>query len=180
MEGIKFVLGISEKEGPRGGTTSIQSVLLDKNMYTESQAQHWLRRHAFLYGKMDEGKKYWRARQIQPERFKRFVTVNANPLMSYPILDGKRIRGEYERRNYSGQMRAQEESFRESKRLGINSKRRIAEKFDKYWKYMDTIAFADTKIELAKIQFQVAKDEDISERERDRLYNEIYKISRGL
>lgn len=80
MEGIKFILGISGEKGPQGGTTQIQSVLLDKDMYTESEAKTWLRKHAFMYGKMDEGKSYWRARQVQPEKFERFATYDANPI----------------------------------------------------------------------------------------------------
>jgi len=52
-----------------------QSVLLDKDYFTKSQAKAWIRKHDFkvtFYGKeVEETENFYRFRQMAPGRFKK-------------------------------------------------------------------------------------------------------------
>lgn len=50
-----------------GGVTQVQSILFDKNKFTEEEAIVWLKKHNYKYQKMDLKKKYYRFRQVSPK-----------------------------------------------------------------------------------------------------------------
>ena len=74
--GVKFLYGVKKERGPKGGRTSIQSILFDKAKWSVEKAKDWLSDHNFLYGKVDEGKDYLRFRQQEPKGFIRYRTIN--------------------------------------------------------------------------------------------------------
>jgi hypothetical protein len=62
--------------------TEIQSVLFNKDRYTEAQAKNWAHKHGFKYGKVDTTENYHRLRQQDPSDFKqdgfRTITLKNN------------------------------------------------------------------------------------------------------
>jgi hypothetical protein len=52
----------------------VQSVLIPRSKYTLAQARAWLKGHKFRAGKVDITDTYYRFRQREPGKFKRFRT----------------------------------------------------------------------------------------------------------
>lgn len=50
-------------------STTIQSILFDKEKFTLEEAKNWLEKHNFRNDKVDETDKYYRFRQREPEEF---------------------------------------------------------------------------------------------------------------
>jgi len=66
-------------EGTPG--TQVQTLLLDKDVFTKKQAKAWARNHNFRYGKVDETASYYRLRQGDPTAFRKdtFRTIDFRP-----------------------------------------------------------------------------------------------------
>ena len=77
----KKIRDMSERvDWEQGGKSNLEvhSILFDKDYFTESEAERWLRDHKYktsYYGKgVDETKDYYRYRQKSPKKFKDFRT----------------------------------------------------------------------------------------------------------
>jgi hypothetical protein len=70
-KGIKFVLGFPKG----GGASKVQSVIFDKEFWTEAEARKWLTDNDFKSGKIDDTEGSLRFRQEDPEGFERFRTI---------------------------------------------------------------------------------------------------------
>ena len=54
---------------------AIQSVILDKNLFTLKSAYAWIIKHGFKYYKIDITKDKYRFRQLDPNPNKRYYTI---------------------------------------------------------------------------------------------------------
>lgn len=75
-KGIRFVLGIRGRGDKR--KSEVQSVLFQKEQWTEAGAKEWLEGHGFKYGQVDEGGEhagYLRFRQEEPGMFEKFRVI---------------------------------------------------------------------------------------------------------
>src|ERR1043165_8256366 len=62
-KGIKFVIGFPKDGGP----SKVQSVIFDKDHWTETEARKWLSDNDFKSSKMDDTENSLRFRQEDPE-----------------------------------------------------------------------------------------------------------------
>jgi len=74
-EGIQFIIGKLKGEN----TTTVASVLFDKEVWTKRKARTWLGGHGFKSGKIDETDTRLRFRQKDPDEFEKgsFRTISA-------------------------------------------------------------------------------------------------------
>jgi hypothetical protein len=54
--------------------SSIQSILIPKNLFTLEQAKNWMKKNNFPILKVHETNKYYRFRQQTPETFNKYYT----------------------------------------------------------------------------------------------------------
>lgn len=53
------------------GKSIIQSVIINKNLYSRPVAKRWIKKHNFKDYKVDETPNYYRFRQTDPKQFKK-------------------------------------------------------------------------------------------------------------
>lgn len=75
---IKEFLAYAEKKNPTRTapqqSTTVQTLLFDKNRWTSEKAKEWAKGHGFKYGKVDtKGPTVLRLRQIPPDKFREFA-----------------------------------------------------------------------------------------------------------
>jgi hypothetical protein len=58
----------------KAANTAVQSVLIPRSRYSESEARAWLKEHGYRSGKIDVTDKYYRFRQAEPGLFSRMRT----------------------------------------------------------------------------------------------------------
>ncbi|MCS7318233.1 MAG: hypothetical protein NZZ41_08025 [Candidatus Dojkabacteria bacterium] len=63
----------------RKRTSKIQSILFKKDYYTKKDAISWLKSHGFKYNKIDVTEDFYRARQFQPRKNKKYRTLIPTP-----------------------------------------------------------------------------------------------------
>ncbi len=72
-----------EKMAMRAGRaptgSRVQSVLLDKEMFSQAAAKRWAKEHNFRTTQVDSQGNYWRFRQESPAKFKKIRTVEFRP-----------------------------------------------------------------------------------------------------
>ena len=61
--------------GGRRPKMRVQSILFDRDLWTEAKARRWLKREGFRYGKVDATERHLRYRQIDPAYFSTFRTI---------------------------------------------------------------------------------------------------------
>lgn len=64
LTSLQLVIAASPSQG-----TEIQTLIFDKKKFTQKEAEEWLKKHNFKYGKVDEKDESFRFRQKDPESF---------------------------------------------------------------------------------------------------------------
>ena len=69
---------VPAKKGPRGGNTTVQSLLFDRGVFERDEAVEWAVDHGYTAEKVDApaNGRHWRVRQVDPCAFKGFRTID--------------------------------------------------------------------------------------------------------
>lgn len=67
-------------------TMKVQSILFDRNLWTQQKAKKWLMNHDYIYPKIDITENFFRFRQKVPDKNKRYRTINIGRGIEFVLM----------------------------------------------------------------------------------------------